>query len=120
MNVVVDALSRKLPLSLMKFPVDWKAQLAVDYSKNKFACELLDGLINDDTYKILNDVIYYKDLIFLVLESVLKRKILEVVHDAPLAGHPNFPKTYRKVRKRFSWKGLKNDMMEHVRGCLAC
>ena len=49
MNVVVDALSRKPVLSLMKFHDDWKLQLALEYSKNQFACDLFDGLIHDYT-----------------------------------------------------------------------
>ena len=45
-NVVVDALSRKpAVLSLMSLDTDWKAQLLVEYSKDRFACEILDGQI---------------------------------------------------------------------------
>ena len=67
MNVVVDALSRKPVLSLMKFHDDWKSQLGVEYAKNQFSCDLFDGIIHDDAFKILNDIIYRKDRIFLVL-----------------------------------------------------
>jgi len=43
-NVVVDALSRRpVALSLLEISVDWKAHLLVEYSKNKFACKILDG-----------------------------------------------------------------------------
>jgi hypothetical protein len=43
-NVVADALSRMPPtLSLMDISEDWKSLLLVEYSKNKFACEVLDG-----------------------------------------------------------------------------
>ena len=45
-NVVVDALSRRpVALSLLEISVDWKAHLLVEYSKNKFACEILDGQV---------------------------------------------------------------------------
>ena len=77
-------------------------------------------MIYDDSYKIFNEVIYHKDRIFFVLELALKNKILEPTHNAPLAGHPGFLKTYRKVREMFSWKGLNNDVMEHVREYVAC
>ena len=49
LNVVVDSLSRIPTLTLMKFHDDWKLQLAVDYSKKQFACDLFDGLIHDYT-----------------------------------------------------------------------
>ena len=107
MNVVADALSRKPVLTLMKFHDDWKAQLGVEYAKNQFSYDLFDGLIHDNAFKILNDIIYHKDRIFPVLESSSKKNILEAFHDAPLVGHLRFVKTYRKVREKFSWKGLK-------------
>jgi hypothetical protein len=48
----------------------------VGYSKNKFTCELLNGLVQDDKYSIVDDIIYYKGGIYLVPESGLKKKIL--------------------------------------------
>jgi hypothetical protein len=69
--------------------------LLVEYSKNKFACKVLDGQIQDDMYKVIDDVIFYKDRVYLVPDSRLKKKILPAVHDSPLAGHQGFFKTYR-------------------------
>ena len=72
-NVVADALSRRpATLSLMSISLDWRSHLLVEYSKDKFACELLDGQIQDDRYRVIDDIIYY----FLVPESSLKKKIL--------------------------------------------
>ena len=43
-NVVADAISHKLAmLSLMSLDTDWRARLLVEYSKDRFACEILDG-----------------------------------------------------------------------------
>ena len=53
-------------------------------------------------------------------ESKLKQKILKHVHESPLVGHPDFLKTYRSMRERFSWKGLKGDVLQHVRACTVC
>jgi hypothetical protein len=55
-----------------------------------------------------------------VPDSGLKKKILTAVHDSPLAGHQGFFKTYRQIRERFSWKGLKHDIMRHVSECVTC
>jgi hypothetical protein len=43
-NVVANSLSRR-PASclLMDISMDWKAQLLVEYSKNKFSCEVMYG-----------------------------------------------------------------------------
>ena len=43
-NVAADALSRRpTSLSLMRIEPDWKAHLLVEYSKDRFACEVLEG-----------------------------------------------------------------------------
>ena len=120
-NIVFDALSRwPAALSLMSISIDWRSHLLVEYSKNKFTYELLDGKIEDDKYKVIDDIIYYKNRIYLVLESTLKKKILHAFHDSPLSGHQGFLKTYRQIRERFSWKGVKEDVIQHVRECNIC
>jgi hypothetical protein len=74
-NVVVDALPIIPPtLSLMEISTDWKALLLVEYSKNQFACEILDNQTQDDQYRVIDDIIYYKDRIYLVPESQLRTK----------------------------------------------
>jgi hypothetical protein len=95
-NIVVDALSRRpVACSLMEISADWKSHLLVEYSKNKFACEVMDGKIEDDWYRVIDDVIFYKDRVYLVPDLGLKKKIFTAVHDSPLAGHQGFFKTYR-------------------------
>jgi hypothetical protein len=43
-NIVADALLRRpMACSLMEISIDWKSHLLVEYSKNKFACEVMDG-----------------------------------------------------------------------------
>jgi hypothetical protein len=45
-SVVEDALSRRPACySLSKIYVEWKSHLLVEYSKNRFACELMEGKI---------------------------------------------------------------------------
>jgi hypothetical protein len=70
---------------MTEISTDWKSILLVEYSKNTFTC-----------------LVYYKDKIYLVPESKLKEKILRAIHDAPLAGHQGYLKTYRQVRERSS------------------
>jgi hypothetical protein len=74
----------------------------------------MDGQIQDDNFRVINGIIYYKGRIFLVPESAFKAKILQACHDSPMAGHQGIGKTYRQVRERFSWKGLKEDVVNHV------
>jgi hypothetical protein len=45
-NVVADALSRRpSTYAFSEILVEWKTHILVEYSKNKFACELMDGKI---------------------------------------------------------------------------
>jgi hypothetical protein len=92
----------------------------VEYSKNKFACEVLDGHVQHDRYRVIDNVILYKDRVYLVPGSGLKKKILAVVHDSPLAGHRGFFKTYRRIRERSTWKGLKQDVMRYISEWVTC
>ena len=50
----------------------------------------------------------------MVLGSSLKQFFFKSAHDSPLAGHPGFFKTYRMLRERFYWKGLKSDVIKYV------
>ena len=116
-NVVVDALSRRpATLSLLEISTDWKAHLLVEYSKNRFTCEILDGQVQDDRYRVIDDVIYYNDRIYLVSESKLKEKIMQASHNSPLAGHLGYLKAYRSVCERISWNGPQRGRVETCPG----
>ena len=118
---MANALSRRLAaLSLMSLDTDWRARLLVEYSKDCFCCKILDGQVIDDKYRVMDEVIYYTERIFLTEGSQLKKNILHASHDSPLSGHQGFTKTYRAIRERFSWKGLKEDMLQYVRECGVC
>jgi hypothetical protein len=80
---------------MMDICTDLKAHFLVEYSKNKFACEVLDGHIVDDRYRVLDDVIFYKDRIYLVPETTLKGKVMKVCHDSPAVENQGYFKTYR-------------------------
>jgi len=120
-NMVANALSRRpATLSLMSLDTDWRARLLVEYSKDKFAYEVLDGQVADHRYRVVDEIIYYRDRVFLTKGSQLKKKILQASHDSPLASHQGFTKTYKAIRERFSWKGLKEDVLQHIRECDIC
>ena len=56
-NIVADALSRRPSFSLMDIAKNWKDMLLVEYAKDKFSCDVLDGIMRDDNYIILNGLI---------------------------------------------------------------
>ena len=81
---------------------------------------MLEGTHADERYCVMDDVIYYKGRIYLVPDSQLRERILQAAHDSPLSRHQRFWKTYMVVRERFTWKGLKEDVLRYVRECEAC
>jgi hypothetical protein len=76
-NVVDDALSRKPTLcSLTSISVGWKVSIISEYAKDSFATKILDKLVDDNKYKVVDELIYYKNRIFLVPGSKIKEGIL--------------------------------------------
>jgi hypothetical protein len=66
-NVVANALSKRpFIYSMTGVTVDWKDHLVMEYAKDQFACQLLDGQVQDDNFRIINDLIYYKGRFFLI------------------------------------------------------
>ena len=86
-NIVAYALSRRPSISLMDIAKDWKNMLLGQYAKDKFACDVLDGIKGDDNYRIVNGMTYYKVIDYLVQDSKLKYNFLQESHDSPLTGH---------------------------------
>jgi hypothetical protein len=105
---------------MMDVCTDLRYHLLVEYSKNKFSYEVMDGQVIDDRHRVLDDVIFYKDRIYLVPKSTLKGKIQKVCHDSPTTGHQGYFKMYRQISERFSWKGLKDDVLKHIQECTTC
>ena len=76
-NVVDDALSRKPTLcSLTSISVGWKVSIISEYAKDSFATKILDKLVDDNRYTVVDELIYYKNRIFLVPGSKIKEGIL--------------------------------------------
>ena len=65
--MVADALSRKPTLcSLTSISTDWKVSIISKYGKDSFATKILDKLVDDNRYQVVDELIYYKNKIFLV------------------------------------------------------
>lgn len=88
--------------------------------KNDFASKIMDGIMFDENFRVRDGMILHKESIFLVPESKMKERLISAMHDTPLMGHPWFYKTYRLLRERFTWKGIKDDVIRHVRECSIC
>jgi hypothetical protein len=47
-------------------------------------------------------------------------RVLSLLHDLPLAGHPGRDRTLEKVREKFLWFGMRADVERWVQGCKLC
>ena len=56
----------------------------------------------------------------LVIPSSFTRKLLKSTHDEPTGGHFGVHKTYAKLRKRYYWHGMFNDIQHWCRSCIDC
>ena len=71
-------------------------------------------------YRLQNKLIYDIDkaiqeiLVLGLIRPISSTKFLQEAHDFPLAGHPGISKTYRQLRQRLFWKGLKEDVQKYV------
>jgi hypothetical protein len=50
----------------------------------------------------------------------VKRGIMQLIHNHPSASHPGQDKTLRKTQERYHWPGMKEWIMEYIKGCAAC
>ena len=115
-NVVADALSRRPHIcALAKITGDWRNKITAKYARDTWASGVNAGTIQDDRYVVTDGLIKFQGRIYLIPSSQFREVILKAFHDAPTAGHPRVFKTYRQIRERFTWKGLKDDVQKHVR-----
>jgi len=53
-------------------------------------------------------------------DEQLKREILQVLHDAPTAGHPGRDETFTQVSQTYWWPGMRTWTTDYVAGCATC
>jgi len=127
---VADALSRKYEdveaflcgISIIR--PDWINEARDEWKNDKEVLALIQNIQQDpstsDTFSWKNDLLWYKDQLYLCKNSQLKQNIFRELHTSPLGGHSGFLKMYHRVKKDFFWDGLKSDIQKFVAECLVC
>ena len=49
-----------------------------------------------------------------------RKRIISILHDFLIGGHKGANQTYNKIRQRYYWKGIRNDIINYVRTCPVC
>ena len=81
-----------------------------EYTRDEFAQGILGGTVRNKRYMVREGLILKRNRIFLTPNFEMKEKVLHALYNTPLAGHLCITKTYKAVRERFTWKGLKQDV----------
>lgn len=50
----------------------------------------------------------------------LQKKVLSALHSSAIGGHSGFDVTYKRVRRLFTWPGLKQHVRLFVEQCQTC
>ena len=80
--------------------------------------------IDDPKYKSFrldhSNTLWFGKRLVVPNQTHLKKQILDEVHESLFSIYPRSNKMYRDVRKRFWWKGLKQDIARFVAECDVC
>ena len=84
---------------------DWINEAREEWKNDEEVWVLIQKLQQDpstsDTFSWKNDLLWYKDRLYLCKNSQLKKNILMELHTSPLGQHLGFLKTYHRVKKEF-------------------
>jgi hypothetical protein len=128
-NQATDALSRhpSPPTQLKAISYStpqWLSDVASGYDSDPSAQQLLQELSVDPKahppYSLQQGVIRYNDRVWVGANKESQLHIIQALHSSALGGHSGFPITYAKIRKLFSWKGMKQAVKDFVSSCVVC
>jgi len=52
--------------------------------------------------------------------DIIKRGIMNLMHNHPSTGHPGQDETLRKTQEHYQWPGMKEWIANYVKGCAIC
>lgn len=69
---------------------------------------------------ISNNILHYRDRVWLPNYEPLTTAIIQTVHDSYLSGHPGRDATISLVSRRFFWPGSNQEIRRFVKNCDVC
>ena len=128
-NVVVDALSCQFEdertLLSISLPIpDWIEEACKEWFSHPFLSQLINNLREDPNssvgYSWKDEILCYKEHLFISSRSNLKTHILVELHSSPTIGHAGFQKTYAHTHRSFFWMSMKTDIITFLVECDVC
>ena len=91
-----------------------------EYLKIKERLEI-DDKGSDLAYSISSeDLLVYKNQLYIPNSEEVKRLILNELHKIPYSGHLGYQKMITKLRKSYYWPNMKNDAANYLARCIEC
>lgn len=127
-NGAADALSRVGHLlsidALSICQPQWLQKVANSYETNKDAQDMLQRLAisspDEHGYELRQGVIRLHDKLWIGANTALQTKLISAFHASAVGGHSGVAATYQRVKKQFTWRGLKQAVEDFVRQCSIC
>ena len=110
-----DELLREVKAALLRDDVTKDYQQLLKSGPREFSKSLED-------WNFENGLLLYRGKVYIPKseDDNLRRRIVQMHHDLPLAGHPGRMKTYELVSRNYWWPGLSVFVKKYVTGCDIC
>lgn len=93
---------------------------ATDPQPQQLLAKLAIASPDTASFSLEQGLIKHKGNIWIGQNSALQTKLIASFHSSPLGGHSGVAPTYYKLKKHFSWKGLKQDVESFIKQCATC
>ena len=80
--------------------------------------ELSEALIKIFVNSKINVTLCYGKTVMPALQD--RAGIIKTLHDSCIGGHKGFHQTYNKIRERYFWAGMRNQIQDYIRTCAVC
>ena len=97
--------------------LDAEVTLALRLLKQQAPRQLTEGLTD---WEERDGLIFYKGRIYVPKSLSLRKRIVQLCHDSPTAGHPGRRGTQELVGRLYWWPGLTMFVKKYVSGCDTC
>ncbi|CEL56321.1 hypothetical protein RSOLAG1IB_11892 [Rhizoctonia solani AG-1 IB] len=71
-------------------------------------------------YEMEAGLLFYQGRILVPDVGSLRKDLLQIFHDSPLAGHPGRQRTLELLSQTYYWPGIRADVYIHVDSCKTC
>jgi len=96
---------------------------ALDESVVKAVEELRNSstkYLRSDEWSVEQDLILFRGMVYISNDDNIRRKLVALHHDSPVAGHPGRWKTTELVMRNYWWPGMTKYIAAYVKGCDPC